>query len=119
MFRLVEFSGGVSNSNALLLSEAYVLSLDALPMFLALTLMNCMHPGLVLRGPQSEFAKLTRKERKELKRQKKERKEQKRAERKSGAAASEGKNRTFVNEAVPGHSGGHEMMDHTSRESVA
>jgi hypothetical protein len=52
-------------------------------MLLALVLMNIMHPGLVLRGPDSDFPHLTRKEKKALKQQKKQEKAQRKADKKS------------------------------------
>ncbi|KAH6843205.1 RTA1 like protein-domain-containing protein [Chaetomium sp. MPI-CAGE-AT-0009] len=55
VFRFVEFSGGVSSSNPILANEAYQLALDALPMLIALLLMNAVHPGKVLKGPESSF----------------------------------------------------------------
>ncbi|KAF1811861.1 hypothetical protein P152DRAFT_377881, partial [Eremomyces bilateralis CBS 781.70] len=72
VFRIVEFSSGVSDDNPLLSHEGFVLCLDALPMVLALLLTNVVHPGMVLRGPESEFTRLTRKEKKALKMEKKE-----------------------------------------------
>jgi hypothetical protein len=55
VFRFVEFSGGVSASNPILSNEAYQLGLDALPMLIALLIMNAVHPGKVLKGPESSF----------------------------------------------------------------
>ncbi|KAK0612120.1 RTA1 like protein-domain-containing protein [Immersiella caudata] len=55
IFRLVEFGGGVSEANPILTNEAYVLGLDALPMLIALIILNVVHPGLVLKGPESSF----------------------------------------------------------------
>lgn len=55
LFRFVEFSGGVSASNPILADEAYQLGLDALPMLLALLILNAVHPGKVLKGPESSF----------------------------------------------------------------
>ena len=55
MFRLVEFSQGASSTNPILSHEAFQLYLDALPMLLALMLLNIVHPGLVLKGPGSSF----------------------------------------------------------------
>ncbi|RYO40838.1 hypothetical protein AA0111_g1145 [Alternaria arborescens] len=61
VFRLVEFSAGIDESaNALIGTEGYALGLDAIPMMLALLLLAIVHPGLVLKGPDSEF--LSRKE---------------------------------------------------------
>ena len=72
IFRLVEFAPGGEGDNPLLASELYPLLLDALPMALALVALNLMHPGFVLRGPESEFPKLSKdekKHRRELKQQ--------------------------------------------------
>ncbi|KAH6640390.1 RTA1 like protein-domain-containing protein [Chaetomium tenue] len=55
VFRFVEFSGGVSSSNPILANEAYQLGLDALPMLIALLLINAVHPSKVLKGPESSF----------------------------------------------------------------
>ncbi|KAL7905192.1 RTA1 like domain-containing protein [Trichoderma velutinum] len=55
IFRLIEFSGGVSSSNEILRHEGYQLYLDALPMLLALASLNLVHPGIVLKGPGSSF----------------------------------------------------------------
>lgn len=61
VFRLVEFSAGIDESaNALIGTEGYALGLDAIPMMLALLLLAIVHPGLVLKGSDSEF--LSRKE---------------------------------------------------------
>lgn len=53
-------------------------------MFIALALLNVVHPGRVLQGPESEFPRVSRAEKKRLKREKKqlkrERKEAKRME---------------------------------------
>jgi RTA1 like protein len=64
----------VNSNNPILRSENYTFVLDGFPMLLALLLLNVMHPGLVLRGPESEFAKLTRKEKKMMKQEKKKQK---------------------------------------------
>ncbi|KAK5655742.1 hypothetical protein OQA88_5279 [Cercophora sp. LCS_1] len=55
IFRLVEFGGGASESNPILTNEAYQLGLDALPMVIALLVLNVVHPGMVLKGPESSF----------------------------------------------------------------
>ncbi len=52
---MVEFSGEVSSSNPILTNEGYQLGLDAFPMVIALMLLNVVHPGLVLKGPESSF----------------------------------------------------------------
>lgn len=55
IFRLVEFGGGASESNPILTNEAYQLGLDGFPMFIALLILNIVHPGLVLKGPESSY----------------------------------------------------------------
>ena len=85
VYRLVEFSPGAGMDNPLLTSEMYPFMLDAFPMLVALVLLNAMHPGFVLRGPESEFPHLSRAEKKEDKRRRKE--EKKRG--KSGRPSSE------------------------------
>lgn len=73
IFRMVEFSSGITSSkNPIPFHEAYFMCLDALPMFIAIALMNIVHPGRILQGEGSEFPKgPTRKEKKEAKRIKK------------------------------------------------
>ncbi|KAJ7272982.1 RTA1 like protein-domain-containing protein [Mycena rebaudengoi] len=58
IFRLVEFSSGVVSPITQTEVPFYVL--EALPMFVALSLWNVWHPGQVLVGPDSEFPKLSR-----------------------------------------------------------
>ena len=80
IFRLVEFIPGANADNPLLTNEIYVFCLDALPVILGLILLNIIHPGLVLRGPESEFPTVSRAEKKRMKTEKKEAKrERKRA----------------------------------------
>jgi hypothetical protein len=79
VYRLVEFGPGVNAHNALLIHEEYPLGLDATPILIALVLLNIMHPGFVLRGPESEFPKLSRKEKKALKEEKKQAKKARKA----------------------------------------
>jgi hypothetical protein len=83
-FRLAEFGPGVSESNFLLRSEYYTLFLDALPMVSSLLLLNVVHPGMVLRGPDGEFPRLSRAQKKEVKQQKKYEKQQARSAKKGG-----------------------------------
>jgi hypothetical protein len=68
-----------------LTNENYAFGLDALLMVMALGLFNVLHPGLVLRGPDSEFPRLSRKDRKALKRKKKEEKRARKKEDKARA----------------------------------
>ncbi|KAG8349897.1 hypothetical protein FVEN_g11940 [Fusarium venenatum] len=79
VYRLVEFGPGVNAHNTLLIHEEYPLGLDATPILIALVLLNVMHPGFVLRGPESEFPKLSRKEKKALKEEKKQAKKARKA----------------------------------------
>ncbi|KAM0358189.1 hypothetical protein ACHAO7_000648 [Fusarium culmorum] len=79
VYRLVEFGPGVNAHNTLLIHEGYPLGLDATPILIALVLLNIMHPGFVLRGPESEFPKSSRKEKKALKEQKKQAKKDRKA----------------------------------------
>jgi hypothetical protein len=74
IFRLIEFSSGLDPAkNPIPYSEAYFMCLDALPMFIAIALMNIVHPGNVLHGEGSEFPKgPTRKEKKATRQAKKE-----------------------------------------------
>lgn len=62
VFRLFEFSAGTGVDNPLPYHEQYALALDAFPMSLAILILAIIHPGLALRGPESEFP--NRKERK-------------------------------------------------------
>ncbi|KAL6362601.1 hypothetical protein LRP88_03892 [Fusarium phalaenopsidis] len=55
IFRLVEFSQGASSSNVILRHEEFQLYLDALPMLIAVVVLNVVHPGMVLQGPESSF----------------------------------------------------------------
>ncbi|KAF4967932.1 hypothetical protein FSARC_4625 [Fusarium sarcochroum] len=93
VYRLIEFGPGVNDHNTLLIHEEYPLGLDATPILIALVLLNVMHPGFVLRGPDSEFPKLSRKEKKALKEQKKQDKNRaKEAKKARKAGAQELKN---------------------------
>lgn len=76
IFRLVEFGPGAGSDNEMLTHEAYALCLDALPMALAVLLLNAVHPGWVLRGANSEFPRATRQERRQAKAEKKAAKQQ-------------------------------------------
>jgi len=62
IYRLVEFSQGVSSN--LTNHEAYFYVLEATPMALALILLNVWHPGMYLVGPDSEFPKKEKKAKK-------------------------------------------------------
>lgn len=79
IFRLVELIPGTNADNPLLTNETYVFCLDALPVLLGLILLNVLHPGLVLRGPESEFPRVSRADKKGLKAEKKEAKRDRKA----------------------------------------
>ncbi|KAI8679524.1 hypothetical protein NCS57_00230600 [Fusarium keratoplasticum] len=98
VYRLVEFGPGVNEHNDLLTHEGYPLGLDAFPILFALVLLNVMHPGFVLRGPDSEFPHLSRKEKKALKQQKKREKEQKKAAKKARKQGSYELENGFIDE---------------------
>ena len=73
IFRMVECSSGITPSkNPIPSHEAYFMCLDALPMFIAIALMNIIHPGRILQGEGSEFPKGPTRKEKEAKRIKKE-----------------------------------------------
>ncbi|KAF5713375.1 phospholipid-translocating ATPase [Fusarium mundagurra] len=96
VYRLIEFGPGVNEHNQLLIHEEYPLGLDATPMLIALVLLNIMHPGFVLRGPDSEFPKLSRKEKKAIKQQRKmEKKQAKVAKKAHKTGAQELKNLSY------------------------
>ncbi|KAF5561037.1 phospholipid-translocating ATPase [Fusarium phyllophilum] len=96
IYRLIEFGPGVNEHNQLLIHEEYPLGLDATPILIALVLLNIMHPGFVLRGPDSEIPKLSRKEKKALKQQKKmEKKQAKEAKKARKTGAQELKNLSY------------------------
>ncbi|KAJ5635962.1 uncharacterized protein N7484_009275 [Penicillium longicatenatum] len=77
VFRLAQYAQGTSASNQVLTHEVYEYVFDAVPMFLALVLLNVFHPGRNLQGPDSKFIKITRAEKKEKARAAKMGKEQK------------------------------------------
>ncbi|KAJ7124337.1 RTA1 like protein-domain-containing protein [Mycena epipterygia] len=62
VFRLIEFSSGVFSP--ITMHEAPFYCLEALPMFVALSLWSVFHPGQVLVGPDSEFPKKVKKSKK-------------------------------------------------------
>ncbi|TVY31867.1 hypothetical protein LSUB1_G008679 [Lachnellula subtilissima] len=71
IYRLAEYGPGVSLSNPLPTHEAFFYCLDALPIFLAIAIMNVIHPGHVLVGPDSDFPRLSRAQKKAAKAEKK------------------------------------------------
>ena len=95
IFRLVQYASGFLST--IPTHEAYFYALEALPMFLALLIMNITHPGRTLIGPDSEFPRKTRQQKKEEKRIKK---EQKRIEKEQKRMEREQKRQTDWNNAV-------------------
>ncbi|KAF5680453.1 RTA1-like protein [Fusarium denticulatum] len=55
IYRLIEFSGGMGQDNALVTHEVYFYILEAAPMFLALLAFNLVHPGRIMTGPNSDM----------------------------------------------------------------
>ncbi|KAF7315493.1 RTA1-domain-containing protein [Mycena indigotica] len=66
IFRLIEFSSGLFSP--ITMTEAPFYTTEALPMFLALLLLNASHPALVLVGPDSEFPRKEKKSKEEKQR---------------------------------------------------
>jgi hypothetical protein len=93
IYRFVEFSQGMSSSNPILTNEGYAYGLDALPMLLAATSLNVVHPALVLKGPDSEFPRLSRKEKKTIKQEKKNARDMEKAEKRLAKEARKQKQR--------------------------
>jgi hypothetical protein len=55
VYRLIEFSGGMGQDNALTTHEAYFYVLEAVPMLLALGAFNVVHPGKIMTGPNADM----------------------------------------------------------------
>ncbi|KAG9254331.1 putative RTA1 domain protein [Emericellopsis atlantica] len=85
-FRLAQYAQGTDLSNPVLTHEWYEYVWDAAPMFIALAILNVVHPGQVLRGPDSEFPRMSRAEKKERKRAKKQSKAEEREVKKRAKA---------------------------------
>ena len=64
VFRIIEFSSGVGTKLELTIdtNEWFLYVFDEMPMFLALVVFLIYHPGRVLKGPDSEFPKLSKEE---------------------------------------------------------
>ncbi|KAF2430366.1 hypothetical protein EJ08DRAFT_670506 [Tothia fuscella] len=99
IYRFIEFSQGVSSSNPILAHEGYTFGLDALPMLLAAVLSNVVHPGIVLKSPEGEFPRLSRKEKKALKEEEKQAKEVTKNEKKMAKLAKLAKKRSKIGNA--------------------
>ncbi|PWY89669.1 RTA1 domain protein [Aspergillus sclerotioniger CBS 115572] len=90
IFRLAQYAQGTSPTNPVLTHESYEYIFDAVPMFLALGLLNVIHPGRVLQGPDSEFPRLSRREKKMVKEEKKRVKREEREAKKTRKGGSGG-----------------------------
>lgn len=97
IFRLVEFSAGTDASNPLPYHEKYAMALDAFPMTLASLILAVIHPGIALKGPESEFPN-----RKEGKSEKKKIKEAKAAEKQKKQLADEDERTDFTHVEMHG-----------------
>jgi RTA1 like protein len=113
VYRLCEFSRGTDLNNPMLTSEVYPYVLDGMPMLLASVLLNICHPGMVLKGPESEFPRLSRKEKKALKQEKKAEKQRNKWEK------NEGKKARKEGRLPRGYPGAIEMKDSDAEGSVA
>ncbi|KDR72280.1 hypothetical protein GALMADRAFT_126499 [Galerina marginata CBS 339.88] len=104
IFRLVEFSPAGKNS-IITDHEVFFYCLDAVPMTIAAYLFNCIHPGAILVGPESEFPTKTRKQKKEEKRlkteEKKAEKEEKRAQKEARKAEKDERKKTTSSGLLP------------------
>ena len=78
IYRLVELNAGVSTdgSNPLIFHEGYFYGLEATPMLLATALLAILHPGYALKGEDSDFPSVSRKEKKAIKKEEKQRKKE-------------------------------------------
>ena len=83
IYRLIEFSSGVYSN--ITEHEWYMYVFDATPMLLALVAFNILHPGRILRGPNSDFSE-DRKRAKAEKTEKKRLKGEAQAEKKAAKA---------------------------------
>jgi RTA1 like protein len=83
IYRLIEYSRGTASNNPLPFHEVYTYVLDAMPMLIAITTLNVLHPGRFLVGPDAQFP--ARKERKAAK------KEEKAAKKEAKLAKKEGR----------------------------
>ena len=96
IFRLVQYSAGILSS--IPTHEAYFYCFEALPMSLAIGLMNVTYPGRYLVGPDSEFPNKTRMEKREENRRKKEAKKLEK-EKKKKKIGGEGSDWSFRGES--------------------
>ncbi|EPS29314.1 putative lipid transporter atnI [Penicillium oxalicum] len=93
IFRISQYAQGTSPTNPVLTTEAYEYVFDAVPMFLAVLVLNIIHPGRVLQGPDSGFSAMRRAEKQAKKNKKMEKKQAKEDERMQKCMAKEEKKR--------------------------
>ena len=79
IFRIIEFSAGSKSdlSRTIGGNEWFVYVFDVGPMFFAIATYHFYHPGRVLRGPDSEYPKMSKEEKAMKKQQKREAKDEK------------------------------------------
>jgi hypothetical protein len=112
IFRIAHYAQGTSTTNQILTHEVYEYVFDAIPMFLALVVVNVFHTGRILQGPDAKFSKLTRAEKKEKKRAAKMKKERNKRESWRGDySAIEYPHQSYGNQE--------HMQDHSGRVYVA
>jgi hypothetical protein len=82
----VELNAGVSTdgSNPLIFHEGYFYGLEATPMLIATGLLAILHPGHALKGDDSEFPSVPRKEKKAIKKEEKQKKKEEKRLKKEG-----------------------------------
>lgn len=80
-------------------------------MILAAILLNVVHPGMVLKGPESEFPHLSRKERKMLKQEEKAAKQQRKHEKRSAKEQRKWERQNPRRVPAAGNEGGLEMAE--------
>ncbi|KAJ5485554.1 lipid transporter atnI [Penicillium diatomitis] len=93
IFRISQYAQGTSPGSPVLTTEAYEYVLDAVPMFLAMLVLNVIHPGRILQGPESGFSAIRRAEKQAKKDKNEERKNAKEDERMVKYMAKEDKKR--------------------------
>lgn len=86
LFRIIEFSAGAGTklTNEFRHHEVYQYVFDALPMLAALVSMNIFHPGKVLAGDDSKFAKQSKVEKRAEKEDRRQEKRRQKAEKRAG-----------------------------------
>ena len=94
IYRLIEFSSGVLSN--ITEHEWYAYVFDAVPMLFALIVFIAFHPGRVLRGPNSDFSEMRKREKAEKREKKQAKKRAKETAKEEKRAAKEEKRATKV-----------------------